>query len=116
MVAVEATPETFAYHKANFASDPRVTSIHAAAVSAATYEASPTVTFRIAPQGNNWRNCVDKVRQQGEASFPSSRSGAFPGRRFYDMEQFIAASTTVCRRLPTALLIFCPPASFCHVA
>ena len=60
VVSVEATPESFGYHKQNFAEDPRVTSVHAAVVSAESYKKSPTATFRIAPQGNTWRNCLDQ--------------------------------------------------------
>jgi FkbM family methyltransferase len=52
VVSIEATPESHKWHKLNFENDERVTSIHAAAVTQASYEENKTATFRIAPQGN----------------------------------------------------------------
>ena len=60
IIAVEASPKSYRYHLGNFKNDDRVTSIHAAAVSEEIYQNSNggTLNYVIAPNSNNWRNCV----------------------------------------------------------
>jgi len=80
VVAVEATPASHSFHATNFKDDPRVESIHAAVVSHDTMQSSPSLTFRIAPGGNNWRNCVDRytywndetVAKMGRVTVPTT--------------------------------------------
>jgi hypothetical protein len=58
----------------NFENDERVTSIHAAAVTQASYEENKTATFRIAPQGNTWRNCLDEYTYWNDATVAEVRN------------------------------------------
>lgn len=60
VVSVEATPESYEYHVKNFKDDKRVTSVHSAVMSDENAKKDPTITFRMAPNGNNWRNCIDR--------------------------------------------------------
>jgi FkbM family methyltransferase len=78
VIAVEATPQSHGFHAANFKDDPRVTSIHAAAVSQASFDQSPTATFRIAPMGNTWRNCLDKYTYWNEKTTATMGSVTVP--------------------------------------